>query len=213
MSKEPPKNPPSEIFTRTLSRSGGIVSDCEWCGRTFFEDDEHAGDWEPGELEALRKRAKAEPDKCIPMEHVGRCEMDGKTYIIGCPCNALTPYEEFIWDYRQFIMAYISARVKDIVERALDDEGASDQATADLVREQRARETVRCPKCLKFVSQIAMSEGGICVKCWEQTQKVSEQESKTTLEKMQEADAKFCKEEERKRTAQEKLDDDYDLPF
>jgi len=99
-------------------------------------------------------------------------------------------------------MSYISAKVKDIVERALEDESSSDQATADLDQADKAQTTVRCPKCLKFVSQIMMKEGGICMHCWEKMEQEAKEE--TARQKVK-AEA----EEEVKEIPNE----DLDLPF
>lgn len=169
-------NEASPMFTDVVVDSGSISVDCEFCGRTFFEDSEQAGDWEPGELEGLRKRAKEEPDKVIGMDSVHWGTIDGKQAVVGCPCNALRKYEDFIWNHRRMIMKYISARVKDIVERALEDEGSADEVTADIQRAEKAQTTVRCPNCLKFVSELAMTEGGMCVKCWQAAENKSKQE-------------------------------------
>lgn len=190
----------SEAFANAFVRTSSIVSDC-FCGRTCFENDPSAGDWNEGELERLREMEKKEPDKFIPMDHVGQAEIDGKTFIVGCPCNKLIDYENFIWSHRRQIMEYISAKVKDIVERALEEEGMAEEATADLDQEERAVETVRCPKCLKFVSQIAMRENGVCVKCWDTVQAEAEAERRRLLE-------------EQEREEQKRADDHEDnLPF
>jgi hypothetical protein len=58
--------------------------------------------------------------------------------------------------------------VRKIVERALEDEGAAEEATADIETAEKAKSTVRCEKCFRFVSEIAVNEKGICVKCVEQ---------------------------------------------
>jgi hypothetical protein len=130
-------------------------------------------------------------------------KIGGKTGIVGCPCNDLQPYEDFIWGHRRIIMQYISAKVKDVVERALEDEGASDQAVADLEQEVKAKEIVRCPKCLKFVSQIAMKEGGMCVRCWDSVQAEEEAERRRAEEERARQE-----DERRKREAEEE-----NLPF
>lgn len=198
---------PSDIFTNALVDSSGIVADCEFCGRTFFEDDDAAGDWETGELEELRRKAQEDSDRYRGVDHVARATIGGKTGIVGCPCNGLRPYEDLFWDNRKLIMNYFSAKVKDLVERALEDEGLADQAMADLAQAEKAQATVRCPKCLKFVSLIAMNEGGICVKCWERVKQEAEAEKlrqEVIFRDLQE-DA------ERKRLEAEQGDDN--LPF
>lgn len=67
----------------------------------------------------------------------------GKTAVVGCPCNILRKIEDLFWKNRRNIMSYVSARVKDIVEHALEDEGMSDQAVADLEQEKKAAELIK----------------------------------------------------------------------
>lgn len=176
-------NPPSAFFNDSVRTTSHIVTECGFCGRTFFENDEAAGTWNSGELEALRERARLEPDKCIPMDHVACGRIAGKEGVIGCPCNWGEPYEKFIWNHRSIIMSYIQARVKKTVEQALEDEGFADQAMSDIEREEKARRTVRCPVCRKFVSEIAMTEGDMCLKCWEKAEKEAEEQRLKELER------------------------------
>jgi hypothetical protein len=159
--------PPSDIFLSSITFDGGIEQMCDFCGRTFFEDDEKAGDWEPGELEGLRQKAITDPDRYRGVARIRRMTFGAQVGVVGCPCNALRKAEDLFWKNRKSIMAYISARVKDIVEHALEDEGLSDQATADLVQEEKASNTVECKKCQKLVSQISITDDGMCVRCKE----------------------------------------------
>ena len=68
-SKKPKKEymPPSEDFITAVTGGGSIVTDCDLCGRTCFEDSEYAGDWEEGELERLRENADKQPDKYVAL--------------------------------------------------------------------------------------------------------------------------------------------------
>ena len=198
-----PRNPPSDLFLDVIQNTGGIRRECEFCGRVFFEDDEGAGDWESGELEELRRRAKEEPDKVFGCDSVHSGTIDGKDYVLGCPCNAVRRHEDFIWGHRRLIMDFISRKVKDMVERALEDEGLSDAAMADLEVADKAENTVRCPKCLKFVKEVAMAEGGICVKCWDLVQKEAEADRIRAEEEQ-------ARHEEEVRAA---FDSDDNLPF
>jgi hypothetical protein len=159
--------PPSDVFLNSVAFDNGFLQKCDFCGRTFFEDDEKAGDWEPGELEGLRQKAIADPDRYRGVARVRRMTFGAQVAVVGCPCNALQKAEDLFWKNRKSIMAYISARVKDIVENALEEEGLSDQATADLVQEEKASNTVECKKCQKLVSQISITDDGMCVRCKE----------------------------------------------
>lgn len=161
--------PPTDLFNDLIASTSSPVETCEFCGRTFFEDDSRL-DWEPGEYEALKLNQKTSPEKFYAMSHVACGTINGKSGVIGCPCNWGQPFENFIWTHRRFIMEYISARVRKVVERALEDEGAAEEATTDLEREKKAVSTVRCEKCLKFVSEIAVNDKGVCIKCVEQEQ-------------------------------------------
>jgi hypothetical protein len=164
--KEPfSKIPPSLEFIEALSGGGHMVADCELCGRVCFEDSEIAGDWEEGELEKLREGVRTEPDKYIPMDSVHSVEIGGKTGIVGCTCNGLRQYEDFIWGYRRVIMKFISAKIKTIVEEALEDEGAAEHTVSDLEQEVKTANIVRCPKCREFVKEILMTANDMCLNC------------------------------------------------
>lgn len=53
-------------FYLSFSRGGTCCSDtCEACGRTYFITSQGHGDYNEGELESLREKAAAEPDKYI----------------------------------------------------------------------------------------------------------------------------------------------------
>ena len=157
--------PPSDIFLNSIIFDNGFLQMCDFCGRTFFEDDEKAGDWEPGELEGLRQNAITDPDRYRGVARIRRITIGQKVGVVGCPCNALHSVEDIFWKNRKSIMAYISARVKDIVEHALEDEGLSDQATADLAQEEKASKTIECKKCHRDVSKLGVNEDGICISC------------------------------------------------
>jgi len=197
------KNPPSELFETLLTDTSSIWAECEFCGRTFFEDDPGAGDWEAGELEGLQERAARSPHLVIAMDHVAQGRLNGKTGVFGCPCNWATQYEEFIWGHRRFIMDYISAKVKGIVERALEDEGKAEQASGDVVQVELAEQTVRCPVCLKFVSQLAMPTPDICIHCVRRQEEAKEAAKiAADLERQKLRDAENAKREAQRMKAQ-----------
>lgn len=109
------RGPYTDLFERSFTGGGGINMDCGFCGRHHFEDDEHAGDWEEGELERLRDMAGLMPDKYVAhQDGVMYSNVNGNTYVRGCPCNACVPYEEFIWRHRQQIAEYLKARSDEI---------------------------------------------------------------------------------------------------
>ena len=103
---------PSDEFLAALHDSSSLVSSCEFCGRTYFVDNENE-DWDEGELEGLRENARKNPDKYIATdEWVERGILNGKEYVLGCSCNGARVYENFIWDNRELISKYISSRAK-----------------------------------------------------------------------------------------------------
>lgn len=103
--------PPSEYFERALTTGGSIVMDCDFCGRTHFEDSEGAGDWDDGELEGLRAKAIAQPDKYHGCNYsVCGGDVNGKRFVIDCPCNGVRPFEDFIWSHGEMIARYLHDR-------------------------------------------------------------------------------------------------------
>jgi len=177
----------SDLFNNAIVTTSGILTECEFCGRTCFYDDERAGDWEPGELEHYRELAKREPDKYHAMKVIQRGVFDGKEGVIGCPCVWDANAEVFIWNNRKLIMKYISARVKEVVESVLKDEGAAEHAQSDVNLEEKVGKKVRCSKCLKFVSELAMTDTGICIHCQERISKTIREQQK--IKKMEKEDS------------------------
>lgn len=116
--QECPAEPPSEMFLDAFTDSGGLMEECDYCGRVYFGD-ETAGDWEKGEREKLLALAKKEPDKYIPvMGMTSTARIEGKIYPwnrdsdVKCPCNALRRHENFVWHYRNQIASYLNVRAE-----------------------------------------------------------------------------------------------------
>ena len=103
-----------ELFCRAFSRSGSIRASCD-CGREHFET---AGDFDPGELEGLWECCQREPDRYICQDHVSIIHVNGKQFIMGCACKGYMPYAKFIWNHRQSILEYLSARSQQDLELA-----------------------------------------------------------------------------------------------
>lgn len=121
MAKETEFEKPSEEFMEAVCTAGSISVDCELCGMTHFAS---GGDFEEGELEELRLNAEASPGEY--MEHLSADsisfgEVNGRQVVDGCPCNKARTYEEFIWNHRHIIKAYIVARAKRQLRAAEDD--------------------------------------------------------------------------------------------
>jgi len=158
--------PPSDIFIETVTDSSGIVATCELCGRTLFEDDERAGDWNDGELERLRQRAKEEPDKVIPMDIVRTGEIGGKHVITNCPCHGLRGYENFIWAHRHIIARYIAKKTEEIARAAYDDEAEAEFLKDNVSRQDADREFKKCQGgCGGYFYTEAMDDRLFCPRC------------------------------------------------
>lgn len=101
----------SDDFRSAFGGFGSIVMDCN-CGRTHFEDNDHAGTWAEGELEDLRAKAEANPDKYIGSDYsVSGVQVNGRTFVADCQCNGAEPFEVFIWNHRGQIMRYLQDRI------------------------------------------------------------------------------------------------------
>lgn len=109
-----PEHPPSEEFERAVLTGGSIVRDCDFCGRTHFADSREAGDWNEGELEELRKQSEEKPDKCVAHDYdsIEYGEIAGRIAVLGCPCNSLRRYEDWIWTHRRLIAKYLPTRAE-----------------------------------------------------------------------------------------------------
>lgn len=112
--------PPSETFENAVRKAGSLVVDCELCGRTHFATLETAH-FDEGELDDLVAKAKKDPDKYVQdpsYDSVPWGTVDGKQAVIGCPCNGLRRYEDFIWGNRFVIAEYLRNRSAEAAERA-----------------------------------------------------------------------------------------------
>jgi len=103
-----------EMFRSAFGGSGSIRASCA-CGREYFEPE---GDFDPGELEALKQRASDQPDKVICLDRVSLVSVDGKQFVDGCACKGHMAYARFIWRNRHPIMEYLKARMEQDYELA-----------------------------------------------------------------------------------------------
>lgn len=117
------KVPPSEIMEGAITMAGSIAITCELCDRTHFASGEPAF-FDKGELAELRAKAEKEPEKYLEdagSDSLSWGRIDGKQAVIGCPCNGLRRYEDFIWQNRHVIAKYLAARAKDQLAQAQHD--------------------------------------------------------------------------------------------
>jgi len=105
---------PSEAFEEAFSNHHGTTSaTCELCGRTVFTADlEHSGDDE--HWEECMAGLQNEPDKYVFVNYnaVLLGSINSKQVVIGCPCNGLRRYEDFIWQERRGISEYMAKRLE-----------------------------------------------------------------------------------------------------
>ena len=108
---------PSEIFVSALSGGGGSSIYCN-CGRIHYapcnllhSDDE--SDYQ-NMLDDVEAEKKENPDGVIinyEDSFVRGRDIDGRTFVDGCPCNGLRKYEDWIWNHRNAIRDYLKARI------------------------------------------------------------------------------------------------------
>ena len=107
--------PPSDMFIDSLDEVGfhSMERECEWCGRLHLCPDAEADsdDWHQYCLESQQET----PDSVIL--HFG-CDsvtariLNGTSFVLGCPCNGLRRYEQFIWEHKNTIRKYLKARIE-----------------------------------------------------------------------------------------------------
>lgn len=101
------KESESDNFQIAFTQGGSYCSaSCEYCDRTYFCDRSVAGDYNEGEYEQLCEKAKAEPDKYIEVSYAVDYGHFDKQYIVGCKCNTLRRYENFLIANRERILHY-----------------------------------------------------------------------------------------------------------
>lgn len=118
MSKQ---EPPSEEFWDAVISAGSIVVNCEFCDRVHFVSE---GEFDEGELEGLREKAKKHPEKYIEngtTDSIRWGYIDGKQAVYDCPCNGARRFEDFIWNHRQMVVSYLTRRSEDRLKRAKDE--------------------------------------------------------------------------------------------
>lgn len=108
---------PSEEFLHALELShggGGCRAECEFCKRVTYNPN-GGWTWDEGELEDLDRRNEEDSDKCIAVDYaVPIAYLDGKQYVIGCPCNSARQYEVWIWSHGILIAEYLKLKAERI---------------------------------------------------------------------------------------------------
>lgn len=104
----------NEMFCHAFSGGGSIRTTCD-CGREHYEYD---APFENPERIELQNKNAANPDKCIEHNRVSTLDVDGKHFVLDCPCAGYKPYANFIWRHRLQILEYLSERTKHDLELA-----------------------------------------------------------------------------------------------
>ena len=114
--------PPSDMFLDAMSEMGGGSDEveCGWCGRTHFapdaewherDDDDQGKGWK----EYCEDSHKKNPDGVVlhyDCDGISYREFNGINFVLTCPCNGLTRYENFIWGHKDTIRNYLKVRIE-----------------------------------------------------------------------------------------------------
>ncbi len=99
-------------FEELLNWGGSPQATCG-CGRVHFTE---SGDFmEPGELDGLRAKAKAEPDRYIgdsENDAVSIATVGGVTAVWGCKCGHFDRVEAYLWGNRDMFLRYYRTRIE-----------------------------------------------------------------------------------------------------
>lgn len=115
---------PSDMFIDIVCTYGTIRASCELCSREHFASYNNDGNFNEGELEELRKKAKEKPEKYIEWpdsSSISHGTIEGKQAVWGCECNGMFKYENFIWTHRYLIAEYLMKRANDEAQTAKED--------------------------------------------------------------------------------------------
>lgn len=111
----------SREFEANLPGGGGqLVAHCS-CGRVHFATADRFGGYEPGELEALRAKAKENPKKYLEdgqQDSIGTYSIDGVNVVWGCPCRQFERMEEFLVAGQRWIVAFYRERTQRLRKEA-----------------------------------------------------------------------------------------------
>ena len=106
------------MFIDSLSGSGSSEIYCN-CGRTHYApsnlyDSDDEDDY-MGMLNAALEDQKKDPKGVIinyEDDFIYAKDIDGKTFVVDCPCNGLRKYEDWIWFNRNPIRNYLKVRIE-----------------------------------------------------------------------------------------------------
>lgn len=117
------EKPPSDMFVDSINYGvGSAYMQCGWCGREHYCPN---ADYEPpyygiddDEMEWRRRFEEEFNDNSkgvllhYDIDGILGKQLNGINFVIGCPCNGLSRFEEFIWNERNTIRNYLRKRVE-----------------------------------------------------------------------------------------------------
>jgi len=118
---------PSEMFINALSGygTGSGHLECGWCGREHLCPDTDYNHYDDDECTAeeskVRYRAyceeefKKNPDGIVlhyDCDLLSGQSLNNIIFVVDCPCNGLTRFEEFIWAEKDTIRKYLKVRIE-----------------------------------------------------------------------------------------------------
>lgn len=87
---------PSKVFLELLVGGTTAHGLCEFCDRDHFFD-APAFEWDDAEYENLIAEHSRDPEATVKHNtHVRIVRVEGKQAVVGCPCNGLRRYEDWI---------------------------------------------------------------------------------------------------------------------
>ena len=119
------KDKPSEEFLESVIHCGSTNISCEFCGRFHIGSDFRRGE-DSERYEEYSEKAQQQPGGEF-IEHdadmVSWGILDGKQYVVDCPCHAGVAYERLFWKHLELISNYSIKRaelMKQNAERVLE---------------------------------------------------------------------------------------------
>ena len=111
--------------------------ECEVCGRTYFVTSSGHGDYGEGELEALRQKADAEPDKFIEVpdfSYIAATTINDKHAVVGCHCDPTKPTTDWIESHAEQLTQYLKSYWREERQKAVAREREANLSLAKLDR-------------------------------------------------------------------------------
>ncbi len=110
---------PSDLFMKTFCGSGIGTPQAECsCGRINYAGSSEF--MEEGELDSLRERTRKNPNRFIGHENyeaISVRTLAGRNFVLGCPCNGLKTYEDFLLTHPSEIARYFEEHSKEQLRR------------------------------------------------------------------------------------------------